>query len=362
LGLGLPLLMLGVAWQGVDLAGGVRRLVAAGPLALVALLPTGVMLALDALGWWLLMNPASRARLPFGRVFAARLAGEAVGQSLPSAGLAAEAASAWYLSQRTRLSRGESIGSLAARRVLLASAHAAVLGLAALAAAAQPLVPRWLVAVLAAASGVLALASVLGARLLVRGAPFVQVRGLLRRVPWAGLRSWADAGTSGRSSLRLAAREAARPFVEGATPWLAGVCFALVFFIESLETLALLWLVGAHVGLAQVIAMEPLVSLLRALAFFTPAGLGVQELGYVALLHQLGVAQAAAVAAAFVLLKRTKEAAWTALGWCLLLAAEAKPAAVATEDAIEPGTAESPVHLRVAQPDDADAPDRARVA
>jgi len=138
----------------------------------------------------------------------------------------------------------------------------------------------------------------------------------------------------------------------------AGACFALLFLAESAETFVLLRLLGAEMGFAQVMAVEPLVSLLRALAFFVPAGLGVQDLGYVALLRLVGVPRAAAVGAGFVLLKRMKELVWTTVGWSVLLRAEARePAREATGEREE---AADPVHLRVDEPDHADAPDRAR--
>jgi uncharacterized membrane protein YbhN (UPF0104 family) len=57
------------------------------------------------------------------------------------------------------------------------------------------------------------------------------------------------------------------------------------------------------------------------MVFFVPAGLGVQDLGYVAFLHASGVPEAAALGAAFVVLKRAKELAWVAAGWTILLAA-----------------------------------------
>jgi len=367
-GVALPLGLLAAALARVDLAAGARRLAAAGPLAALALLPFALMLTADALGWRRLLAPARRGRVGLPRLFVARLCGEAVSQTLPSAGLAGEAASAWYLSRHADVTLGESIGSLAARRVRIAQGHGAVLLLAAAVGLGAPAVPHRLAALCALAALLLLGAAGLGSLLLLRGAPFARVREGLRQLPWEGARAWAGARLA---SLGVAQREASRSFVE---PWrtraAASFCYALVFLIEALETWALLRLVGAEVGFAQVLAVEPLVSLLRALAFFAPAGLGVQDLGYVALLQAVGVPQLAAVGAGFVLLKRTRELVWTGLGWSVLVAVEASapsrdvgPGARPEEEAqSEAGAAEDPVRLRVAQPDHADAPDRARVA
>ena len=372
LGLGLPLALVALALARVDLSAGARRVLASGPLALLGFLPAALVLGFDALGWRRLLAAPRRRQAPLGRLFAARLGGEAVSQTLPSAGLSGEAASAWYLSRHTQVSLGEAIGSLAARRVRVAQGHGTVLVVAALAALATPGIPRRFVTLDALGALALLGAAGLGSLLLLRGEPFARLQESLRQLPWEGLREWVGARVA---SLGVAHREATRPFVE---PWrqrlAASACFALVFLSEAFETWALLWLVGAELSFTQALAIEPLVSLLRALAFFVPAGLGVQELSYVALLALVGAPQLQVAGAAFLLLKRTKELAWATLGWSVLLATDthARPRAAPLgpdeapepdkEEKSEPGAAKDPVHLRVAEPDDADAPDRARVA
>jgi uncharacterized membrane protein YbhN (UPF0104 family) len=49
-----------------------------------------------------------------------------------------------------------------------------------------------------------------------------------------------------------------------------------------------------------------------------PAGLGVQDVSYLAFLRALGVPDALNVAAAFLLLKRAKECFWAAVGYAIL--------------------------------------------
>jgi len=353
--LGVPLVVLAAASRLADPRAGLRLLAETGPWCLLGLLPFGLVLAADSTGWRLLFAPGARARIPFSSAFASRMAGEAVSQTLPSAGVAGEAAAAWLLSRRSGVPLGEAIGSLAVRRVLLAPGHAAMLAVAALVAAFRPEVPTALVVALAAAALGLALAATAGARLLARGQPFARLHLGLRRVPWALPGAWA-----GAVRLRDADREAERLL---AGPWrpraAAVLLFALVFAAESLETFLLLRLLGAPVTLGQTVAVEPLASLLRALAFFAPAGLGIQDLGYVALFRLVGLPGAASVSAAFVVLKRLKELAWVSGGWTVLLAAEGNAAG---EGASERKEAPDPVRLRHDQPDDTDASGRARAA
>jgi len=330
------------------------------PWCLLALAPSGVALAVDSLGWRLLFTPKRRVRVRLPAAYASRMAGEAVAQTLPSAGLAGEAASAWLLSKRTGVPLGEAIGSLAVRRILVAPAHAVMLAAAAVVAAAQPAVPTGLVATLVASSLALTLVAAAGTRLLVRGQPFGRLHLALRRAGWLGLHAWAG-GAAVR--LRDADSETGRLLAGSWRPRAASLLlFTLVFVVESLETLLLLRLLGTPVTFGQAVAVEPLASLLRGLAFFAPAGLGVQDLGYVTLLGLVGVPGAAAAGAAFVLLKRLKELVWVGAGWSLLLAADGFSARAAGEGAVERGEAPDPLHLRHGQPDDADAPGRPRAA
>jgi uncharacterized membrane protein YbhN (UPF0104 family) len=95
---------------------------------------------------------------------------------------------------------------------------------------------------------------------------------------------------------------------------------------ETIETWVLLRLVDVHLPLATVLAFEASVSLLRSLAAFSPGGLGVQDVGYVAALGALGVPDAVTAGAAFVVLKRAKELAWALVGYASLLSPDARAA------------------------------------
>ena len=86
----------------------------------------------------------------------------------------------------------------------------------------------------------------------------------------------------------------------------------------------LLQLLGVHLPLATVFAFEASVSLLRSIGCFAPGGLGLQDLGYVAALGTLGVADAMTAGAAFVLLKRAKELVWALVGYGSLLSSDGR--------------------------------------
>ena len=65
---------------------------------------------------------------------------------------------------------------------------------------------------------------------------------------------------------------------------------------ECLETWATLWFLGVSVGFSQALILESLTQAARQFLFIVPAGLGVQELGLVAVGHVLGIGSDAALA------------------------------------------------------------------
>jgi uncharacterized membrane protein YbhN (UPF0104 family) len=113
---------------------------------------------------------------------------------------------------------------------------------------------------------------------------------------------------------------------EGAD-WLASTAiYFAAWMVEATETFLLLRLLGAQVSFLEVFPIEATLSFVRSAAFLAPAGLGVQDLGYVALLP----AVPHPVVLAFVASKRGKELLWAAVGYLALLAWKA-PAPLAQE-------------------------------
>jgi uncharacterized protein (TIRG00374 family) len=99
---------------------------------------------------------------------------------------------------------------------------------------------------------------------------------------------------------------------------LAVVLFFCGWLSLGFEAWLILRLLTPQVSLANAISIEALASIVRVLFFFIPAGLGAQELGYYGLLQAFGLPDAAAMAAAFMVIKRTKEVFWISLGYVVL--------------------------------------------
>jgi uncharacterized membrane protein YbhN (UPF0104 family) len=285
-------------------------LIVRAPGVWLAALPAALAVLCDGFGWKRLFL-GSGAPLPFRVLIETRLASEAVALSLPTGTVFGEATALLLLHRWRGVSLARAGASLASRRLFVTFAHGLSLGAAGIAGlfVLRRVWPAgW--AALAWASPVasvtLVSVTLIAPALLVRGS-------LARRFP--------------RFShyLRRSGTPATRPLSA------ATAAYILMWALESVESAVILNALGADLGWAQVFAFDQLLTLVRSLAFFAPAGLGVQDLGYIVLLSAL-VPDAAGLGAAFVLAKRVREALFVVLGYGVLLSrTSAAPAATVGE-------------------------------
>jgi uncharacterized membrane protein YbhN (UPF0104 family) len=306
-----------------DLRGALPAIVSAGPLLAVALVPYLLQIALDALAWRTLLGGLGH-RVAWRRLIEIRLSTEAVLLSVPGGSLIGESLKPYLLNRITSLPFAPTIASIGAKRCLLALAQAAYLGSALV--TAHALYARVSTAVVGTESlawyvggAVAVLAAIaLGLGLTLVSASVAETaRRLLAKLPSKRLRAAVEARRAG-----FAATDAA--FVAlGQRPARLAVAWLLLlgaWLVETGETYLLCRLVGVELDLRAVLAMEAAVVFARNAAFFVPAGLGVQDAGYLAFLSAYGVA--APLAAAFIVVKRTKELLWIAAGYLVLLVLE----------------------------------------
>jgi uncharacterized protein (TIRG00374 family) len=288
----------------------------------VALLPQLIALSLETLGWKLTFR-AGGTSVRFAPLFRVRVATEALAQSLPLGVAFAESLKPALLAKHSGISLETSIAGMTARKVLILVAQSLyVTGLAAFGFFGLERASRAVLGIphlgfIAVALGLALGLGGLSSALALRDSRFA--RGTLRllaRVPSSRLRAW------------LSARERAFDAMDGAISALfrahpsvlalPTLVFALSWLVESFETWTLLRVLGAHPSFLAVGSIEIVVSLVRNAAFMLPAGLGVQDLGYVSCFAAFGLPDAATTGAAFVLLKRSKELCFIVLGYVLL--------------------------------------------
>ena len=91
----------------------------------------------------------------------------------------------------------------------------------------------------------------------------------------------------------------------------------------------------------EALSVGAALSVVRSVAMFgAPSGIGVQDVGYLAVLQAYGVADASTVGPAFVVLKRLKEAFWMAFGFVIL--ARSGPRALAEAREVVKAEEEAP--------------------
>jgi glycosyltransferase 2 family protein len=311
----------------------IRALLVAAPWLLATPIFYFGVLACDALGWRRLIMTGRRPP-GWARLLGVRTAAEALGLSLPSGGVLAEGVAVYLLRTSCGVPTGLGVASLAARRFFiflsfgLTLAASAVAGYSLLGSISPRVLGHagleWAVPVAA----LVVLGAAFGLRAGLLGGDLVgRIFQALRRVPIAAVRRWLDRRQDSFAEVDRQVEQALAGRRGG--PLLTTVYYLGIWISESCETFFILTLLGAGLSFRTVFSFESGLTLLRGLAFFTPSGLGVQDLGYLAILQGLGVKQAVNVCAAFVVVKRSKEIFWIMIGYLLLARHAWRPSASA---------------------------------
>jgi hypothetical protein len=287
------------------------------------LIPNLMAVTLEAAGWWLSFSRLS-GRPGFASLVGVRLMGDSLMLALPSGAVVSESLQPYLLKRRCHVPFETGIVAGFARKFFVILSHGLFLALATL--LAWPLLNRvsratigrgglpWL---LLGTAAVLATVAIAGVVLGVQGRIADRLRRGLDRVGGRWLGSWLERNALRfrRADEHLASFFSREPL--GLLPPL--LLYMLGWFTRAAETLLFLRLVGVAAPLSAAMTMESALILVRAMAVPVPAGLGIQDLGYVLSLKALGVGDAATVGAAFVLLKRGRDLFWVFFGFALLL-------------------------------------------
>ena len=261
-------------------------------------------------------------RLPLAGLFRARLATEALAQTLPMGVVFCESMKPVLLARTCGADLSTSLSGMAARKWLLVSSQSLyVAGFGLLAFPMLAAISRTLLGaaglpyVLLAGGGLLFALATTSYLLLARGQVASRVHALLSRLPWAWLRARLEPL---QARCLHTDRQLQLFFSKAFQSPLPLLCFLTGWLLESADTFIILYLLGVRLPWTTIGALEVSASFLRNVAFMVPAGLGVQDVSYLAFLRALGVPDALNVAVAFLLLKRGKECFWAAVGYAVL--------------------------------------------
>jgi glycosyltransferase 2 family protein len=300
----------------------IRALLGAAPWLLATPVFYFLVLCCDALGWRRLVMNEGRP-ISWWRLLKTRTAAEALGLSLPSGGVLAEGVSVYLLRRICGVPPGLAVASLAARRFFIflsfgvALTASAMVGHALLTRISHRILGHaglgWVVPVAAA----VVLLAAFGLRAALLGGTLAgRMFRILHKAPIAAVRRWLEHRADSFSEVDRQVEVALTGSRGG--PALTTLGYLGMWVAEAAETFFIFSLLGAGLSFRTVFSFDGLLTLIRGLAFFTPSGLGVQDLGYLAFLKGLGVPHAVDVGAAFVLVKRCKEIFWIIIGYLLL--------------------------------------------
>ena len=267
----------------------------------------------DTAAWSILLQDA-HATVSFRRLLLVHLAGESFYRFLPAGVVIGESVKVALLSGGGHLPVPRILSSLIARKILMGIAQAVYIGISAslgilLFSSDQPV---WIHRTGGIVSMVLLTVFIIAGAVVRRGDAGIALMGWLSRFPVRPVRF---AVLRHRSSFAEMDRH-----LSGALSgdrrrlWRSTGLFFLGWWTELLESWVILALLVPLSATLPVLVFEPVVSLLRSVAFVMPGGLGVMDLGYASSLGAIPSATAASLIATFIILKRIKELFWVIVG------------------------------------------------
>lgn len=293
-----------------------------GPWLPLLLLPNLAVTLIEAVAWWRSFALLG-VRPRFSSLVGVRLVVEAVMLGLPSGAVISESLQPWLLKRRCGVPFETAVVASVGRKFFVVVSHGLVLALATI--LAWPLLARlsretigrtglpWL---LLGVSAFMIATFGVGLALSGRARVAQRTRAGLDRLGGRWLRAWLE-----RHALRFQrADDRLLDFFERERGALALplLLYSLGWLVRGVETYLFLRLLGADVSLLAAIVLETAIIVVRSVAVPVPAGLGVQDVGYVLCLRALGVPEATTLGTAFVLLKRGKDLFWILLGFALM--------------------------------------------
>jgi putative membrane protein len=274
----------------------------------VLLLPYALVAVLDAAGW----RYAFPGRLPpLALLVPARLAGEAVNVATPAATLGGEPVKAWLVA-RTHVPLSEALASVVVAKTALVVSHVLFIALA-LVLVLDPTRPA--PAASPALVNAMIVLAVVGA-LAIAGFVWAQQRGLFGRS--RRVLAWFGVGERVADHLVRLDDQLGAFYRARRARFAAALGFHFLGWIAgTVEVWAALHLLGAPIDFATALVIEAFGSAVRSATFLIPASLGVQEGGLVGIF--LALELSAGTGLTFALVRRLREAAWTAAGFAFLV-------------------------------------------
>ena len=319
-GLLVGMMLIGYLLSNMDLAGAFIRINSIGFASILILLPYLGLHLLETVAWRRLF-PRSVGPVDLLKLFRIQLVSETVSMTLPAGVAVGEPLRPWLCRRFMGIPLPDGFATITVRKLMLGAAQGlytiigAVAGFSVLqTASAQVLGFGGLGIVMLATGSVVTLVFMAMLLMMLNGNAVVTLHRLLVKVPFRKVRDWLLEREEGFAETDRKLHGVKADGLVGLVPVM--IIYISAWIMLSIESYLILHLLGIKLGFGQVLAFDTAMLMLRAIFFFIPSGLGVQELGYLAFFGSLGVS--AADLAAFLLLRRAKEILWYAIGYIVM--------------------------------------------
>jgi uncharacterized protein (TIRG00374 family) len=315
----LAILVLAILWHyfsSLDLSLVAQRIGGGGFALLLILLPYGFVFLTESLAWRFTIVGTHRPSL--GKLYLIRMATDALLYSIPGGVAVAEPMRPILLQKQCGIELTEGIGSCIITKITIAIAQVffVLLGFF-LVTVFYPVVTLHLGVGNGFAGNVsvgLSLLCAIGVLTLpFSGLHLTQLFRGLSRVPFTPIRKFIVNSAPAIARLDTQVGCFAR---DHTVRFIVSLLFSFsAWVLVAVETYLILKFLGADPTFTQAIALESTASILRILFFFLPGGIGASEVGFITLLVAFGFPDAITLGAAYIAVKRLKEAGWVALGY-----------------------------------------------
>jgi uncharacterized protein (TIRG00374 family) len=321
-----------------DLPAAWERIRAVGPLCVIVVVPFPFALAMDAWAWQRLLAALDR-KVSWFALLKIRIGTEAVTNSAPAGAVWADAISPVLVSRRTGVPIADVFATCTAKRWTVVRMHGAYVALATafgatyvMHASRKLLGSDLLIVITLGAATCLVFLSIGIEALAAHGRIAGRVSGTLGRARFKWLKVWIEDRRHHFALADIQLHRLSKDKVAGAV---AAWRMLGLWLVEGLESYLILRLLGAPLGVSEVLSFDAALSVVRSSAMFAPAGIGVQDVGYLTMLDAYGVPDAASLGPAFIVLKRLKEAFWVLIGFVMLARTGPRAVLLHPEKAVE---------------------------
>jgi uncharacterized protein (TIRG00374 family) len=321
-GMLLGVVLIGYLVSQFDLLGAWERICTIGYSSVFILFPFLVLHLLESFAW-LQLFPGTTRQISFFKLFKIQVIAETVSMTLP-AGMPVGESLRPFLCHRTfDIPVPAGVASVAVRKLMLGAIQGlytllgALAGFSFLQASSESMTGFDGLGYIMAGSGLAVfIIFMVFILLLLNGEAARKVHALLMLVPFRKVKNW------------LLEKESSFHDTDEELKTFRGIhfgrlvmimsCYLLAWSMLAIESYIILRLLGVEITFFQVLAIDTALSMLRAIFFFIPSGLGVQEIGYLAFFNVLGISDAQVTGEAFVLLRRFKEILWYSAGYAVM--------------------------------------------